>query len=271
MLVMYPTTTPAKREKLGPFTMELAIDAPPETGPFPLILISHGSGGTPIVYRTLAEHLVRHGFIVGLPEHPLNSRSDNSESGTLHNLRNRPRHISLAIDWFYQSSPYQTHLKHSVSVIGHSMGGYTALAAAGGRPTSFAQESPEGLMEAIALTPDSRIKALVLLAPATVWFRLEDALRDVKVPVLMLIGSKDEQTPFDVHGQIIVNGLPDPSQLQYRIVDNAGHYSFLSPYTHEMTRPMFPPSQDPKGFDRRLFHEEFYAEIIRFLIDKLNT
>lgn len=42
-----------------------------------LVLISHGSGGLPFVYRSIARHLARSGFIVGLPEHPHNNRNDN--------------------------------------------------------------------------------------------------------------------------------------------------------------------------------------------------
>jgi pimeloyl-ACP methyl ester carboxylesterase len=37
--------------------------------------------------------------------------------------------------------------------------------------------------------------ALVLLAPASAWFRNEGALSAVNIPLLMLFGEKDEYTP----------------------------------------------------------------------------
>ena len=45
MSVMYPTDEAEKIEELGPFCLELSINAKSKEGKFPLILISHGSGG----------------------------------------------------------------------------------------------------------------------------------------------------------------------------------------------------------------------------------
>jgi predicted dienelactone hydrolase len=143
-------------------------------------------------------------------------------------------------------------------------GGYTALCAAGGRPTAFAHETPEGEARALSITPDDRVKALVLLAPATPWFMAEGALQGVRVPIFMLTGEKDVLTPA-MHDDIIRRGLPEGAQFEHRVVPNAGHYAFLSPFPEAMTSPTFPPSQDPVGFDRARFQEEMNAEIEAFL------
>jgi len=266
MMVMYPAGVPEQVERMGPYKMELARGAEPAEGRFPLALISHGTGGTPFVYRTLAHHLARNGFIVGLPEHPFNNRNDNSLENTVKNLEYRPRHLRMAGDWFFENEPFQGKVQpDAVSIIGHSMGGYTALAAAGGVPTSLPDESPDGIPQRVEVTPDSRIRSLVLLAPATVWFREEGALRGVTVPILMLDAEKDPHTP-PYHAQIVLNGVEDPGKIQYRTVENAGHYSFLSPFPASMCHPSFPPSQDPPGFDRERFHTSLNAEVLKFLV-----
>ncbi|WP_460503677.1 alpha/beta hydrolase family protein, partial [Hymenobacter agri] len=115
---------------------------------------------------------------------------------------------------------------------------------------------------------DARVRALVLLAPATVWYRAARALSQVRVPILLLTGEKDEWTP-DFHAQIVLNGVADRDQVTYRVVENAGHYSFFSPFPPERTGPGFPPSQDPPGFDRSRFQPELQAEILWFLQQQL--
>lgn len=266
MLVLYPSFEPERVERIGPYKLNVAVNGALRDGQFPLVLISHGGGGSHLVYRTLARYLARNGFIVGMPEHPFNNRNDNSRFGTVENLAKRPTHIRSAIDWFFTSEKFAPHLRNEdVFVIGHSMGGYTALAAAGGLPTSMAKESLDGLEQIVVISPDSRIKALVLLAPAAVWFRAPGALSGVDLPILMLIGEKDEIAPFSFHGQLILNGLPDRSKIEHRIIENAGHFCFLSPFPSLLTKPDFPPSQDPPGFDRIKFLDELDEEILVFL------
>lgn len=266
MAVMYPTCTPGKTENIGPYSINVSINSEPKEGVFPLILISHGSGGGHLLYRTLAHHLACNGFIVGMPEHPFNNRNNNSLEGTVKNLINRPRHLCTAIDWFFNSKKFGKLLKpDDLSIIGHSMGGYTALAVAGGLPTSFPHESPEGQPQQISVMHDNRVKALVLLAPASVWFMEKGALNGVNIPILMFTAEKDEYTP-NFHAQIILDGVHDNKKIIYRSVKNAGHFSFLSPFPKSMTKVEFLPSQDPSGFNRESFHHELNAEILNFLL-----
>ncbi|MBL4647367.1 MAG: alpha/beta fold hydrolase [Gammaproteobacteria bacterium] len=287
MIIMYPTTTPEKMVKLGPYDLTVAMDANISAGIYPLVLISHGSGGAPLAYRTLAHYLACHGFIVALPQHPFNHRNDNSREGTVDNLQDRPKHIRLAIDWLFESDQFKTGLQpNSVALIGHSMGGYTALAVAGGMPRSLPAESSDGQFHPIPVTPDERIKALVLLAPASVWFQADGALRKINCPILMLVGEKDEFTGpacpvllaheeknkfirYGYHVHLILDGLPKDADVQHRLVKNAGHFSFLSPFPEVMKNTKFLPSQDPKGFNRESFQHELHAEVLSFLLHRL--
>lgn len=271
MVVMYPTEVEGRSERIGPYSLDVALDAPPLGGDFPLVLISHGSGGSPLLYRTLARYLASAGFVVGLPEHPFNNRNDDAWAGTLRNLRARPAVIRSALDWFFADSEFAASLRPGVAaVVGHSLGAYAALAAAGGIATSFPRESEDGQVYEIATPPDPRIKALVLLAPATVWFAGDAALRKVAVPILMLSAERDELTRT-FHAQIVIERLPDLAQIRHRVVENAGHFSFLSPFPDAMSRPGFRPAQDPPGFDRARFHDELNAEIAEFLQRELHA
>ena len=129
MLAMYPTYIPSKPVTFGPYSLDVSIDAPVEDGSFPLVMISHGSGGSNLAYRTLGMHLAKNGFVVCLPEHPFNNRNNNALEGSIENMIDRPRHISLAINNILSNDRFKKFLQmDNVAVTGHSMGGYTALA-----------------------------------------------------------------------------------------------------------------------------------------------
>jgi dienelactone hydrolase len=192
MMIMYP-----ERPKEIDICNSNIRENAPEGKIFPLAVISHGSGGGPLPYRTLARYLASNGFVVGIPEHPFNNRHDNSLAGTVKNLINRPKHIRAAVDWFFESKAFSPFLRpNAVAVIGHSMGGYTALALAGGIPTPLPEEAGGKYVAHIDVTPDPRVKTLVLMAPATLWFRVRGALSGVGFPILMLVGEKDKHTPY---------------------------------------------------------------------------
>jgi len=261
---LYPARGEEKPEQFGPYPLEVALDAPPADGAWPLVVVSHGNSGTPWAYRQLAKHLVLAGFVVALPAHTGNTRLDNSLAGTAANLANRPRHLTLVIDAALADPALQAHIKRSgVAVIGHSIGGYTALAAAGGVAWSGPRESKDGQPAPVPVTPDARIRSLVLLNPATFWF-IDGSLQAVRQPILLRTGEKDEITPIE-HAHKIISGVADPALVEHRDIPGAGHFAFMSKFPPEMTRPGFKPSQDPDGFDRESIQPEFFADVTAFL------
>ncbi|UOQ81316.1 MULTISPECIES: alpha/beta hydrolase family protein [Hymenobacter] len=206
------------------------------------------------------------GYVVGLLEHPHNNRDNDSWAHTPQNLVARPRHLQLAIDQLANDPRFAAVIQpDKVAIIGHSLGGYTALALVGGEPVAGPHGTPDGQPHRIPTPPaDARVQAVVLLAPAVPWFMAEGSLQNVHVPVLLLVGEKDEHTPLS-HAEIILRGLPDIAPVTFRVVENAGHFSFLSPFPPARVSPAFPPSQDPPGFNRLHFHEELYPEVLAFL------
>ena len=222
--VLYPGEGTPREERFGPYAIEVARDVPFIAGP--TVLVSHGTGGTPWLYRDLALALARAGFVVGLLEHPGNRRGDDALAHSVANLENRPRHIRLAIDAL--GAP-------RVAVIGHSIGGYTALAVAGGKPVSMPNQSDDGQARRIPVVHDPRVCAVVLLAPAVPWFLIDGSLAEVDVPILLRVGEQDPHAPAWITDNLRRN-VRDPSRVDFQSVPGAGHFAFASPFPRSVPR-----------------------------------
>lgn len=257
VLVHYPTLSPSAPTQIGPYTMEVSVDAEIAAAKFPFILISHGNSGSHLIYRTISTYLTQHGYIVAMPEHYGNNRRNNELAQSIENLQYRPRHCSLTIDQLLKDLGSSI-IPEKIGIIGHSFGGYTALALAGGRPYTQSGLSVE-------VESDSRFKVLVLMAPAAAYFYPEGSLSRVNARILLLIAQHDQFTPQKWTSDIILKQVPDPSQITLRVIENAGHFSFISPFPPSMKNPNFPPSTDPQGFDREEFHQQLPVEILNFL------
>lgn len=201
------------------------LDAAPNAaeGPYPLVVLSHGFALNPEWYRSLAEHLASHGFVVLAPEHTENDW----QAGVVPASVVRPAEISQTIDFAENGVLARIIDIEHVAVIGHSYGGYTSLAVAGARFDTRALEArcegitegfvaeyycqtflenteqlaqhmgldaePAGLWPSLA---DSRVDAIVSMAGDAYLFG-EAGLASVNVPMMALGGTADESTPWD--------------------------------------------------------------------------
>jgi predicted dienelactone hydrolase len=187
---------------------------------FPLVVFSHGSGGVRFQSWFLLQALASHGYVVVAPDHAGNTSLD-LLMGTSEPFpvvaSNRPRDVSFAIDQMLARSSEPTDLLAGavdgsrIAVAGHSFGGFTALAVAGGYG---------------GLAPDERVDAIIPIAAAS--GALSDAeLAAVDVPTLLLAGVSDETVPLDAAAErpwAEISGSP-----AWRVdVDRAGHNSFTN-------------------------------------------
>ncbi len=280
LALVYPTSTPSKKVKFGAFEMDLAIGADVAKGKFPLAVISHGSGGSNLAHRSIAFELAKNGYVVAMPLHPKNNYQNNSMAGTLENYINRPLHISVSIDRISKDKSLATSVDFDkLAVIGHSVGGYSALGATGAKGdtkhiidlcTKLKINAPfcandKLKSQKILNKKDKRVKALVLLAPVGILFRDKNSLDDVNVPIFMLKAGKDKELKEPYHSDLIAKNYKHKDLLNYCEVANAGHFSFISPFPKSIEKEVGIVAMDPKGFDRVKFHDILSQDIVCFL------
>jgi predicted dienelactone hydrolase len=260
--VQYPTLSPPHGAMLGPYPFEATMDATSAPGRFPVCVISHGGGGSPLLYRTIATHLARHGYIVLAPEYPGDNRHDRSLANTDIAATRRPGQTSRAIDAVLANPRFRDVADaNRIVMVGHSMGGFTALAMASAQ--AYSRDA-----QPLATMPDTRLRAVVLLAPAMEWFLAPRALARVALPLFVLMAEHDTVTP-PARIRVALAALPAAAPCTFTTVAGAGHYSFLAPFPSALRRPDFPPANDPAGFDREQFHRELPRLIEEFLTRSL--
>lgn len=98
LLALYPSIADETPLRVGPYTIDVALDGDAVAGPWPVVVVSHGSGGSPLTHRGLARHLAAAGFLVLLPAHPGNNRDDNHLADTEDILVQRPLDMTAVLD-----------------------------------------------------------------------------------------------------------------------------------------------------------------------------
>ncbi len=194
----------------------------------PLVVFSHGFGSDRKFLNYLARHLASYGFTVASLEHPgsnftwLNGVSLGGNPGDLlaaSEFIDRPKDISFLLDQFAEineeNGPLQGKLNtKQVSVIGHSLGGYTALALAGGElnlkelrqfcknrspigrsPADWFQCAAADLPGDRVQLRDRRVVQVIALNPMTGLLFGNKGLSQVTIPTLVLTGTEDAIAP----------------------------------------------------------------------------
>jgi predicted dienelactone hydrolase len=247
----------------------------PATGRLPLVVISHGRGGSFVGHHDTAEALADSGFIVAALDHPGDTTADMSRSAELSVYVERPAEIKRLVDFLLAASPVATAIDADrIGFFGFSRGGYTGLVVIGGNPdwdsaADYCRASPARACQQILakeypaepLMHDRRIKAAVIADPLAVPFTAA-SLAPIKVPVQLW------QSEYGGDGVMPRDVAQADRNLavahEYHVVRNAGHFAFLAPCPQVMaaTRPDL--CVDQAGFDRVAFHQELNAAMLAF-------
>ena len=126
-VVFYPTKTDGGPTQVGPFTFAATRGAPPAPGAYPLIVHSHGTGGSHLGHHDTLEALARAGFVAAAVEHPRDNYRDDSGFATDLQLIGRPHHIVALIDGVLTHATIGPLVdKTRIGMAGFSAGGYPA-------------------------------------------------------------------------------------------------------------------------------------------------
>lgn len=189
-------------------------DAQPDagSGPYPLLIISHGYPGNRFLLGHLAENLASKGYVVASIDHTDSTYSDQAAFGST--LLNRPLDQLFVLNEMARLGGVDATLKGMVNadntgLIGYSMGGYGVLNTIGGGFTAasvgFTWGVPGGALAMrqagntqYLASMDKRIKAAIAFAPWG-WNRgFWDAagLAGIRTPVLFVAGGVDDVSGY---------------------------------------------------------------------------
>jgi predicted dienelactone hydrolase len=215
----------------------------------PLVVISHGRGGTFVGHHDIGETLADAGFVAAAINHPGDTVSDLSRSDDLSVFIERPTDIKRLVDFMISASPAASSIDSDrIGFFGFSRGGYTGLVLVGANPdwtraADLCEQSSSHICDQIrgkeypteSLTHDPRIKAAVIVDPLALLFTA-DSLQAIKVPIQLWASELggDGVTPHMVGA--VDSGLP--VKHEYHVVPNSGHFAFLAPCLPHWPRPV---------------------------------
>ncbi|MGG6295467.1 alpha/beta hydrolase [Leptolyngbya sp. AN02str] len=244
----------------------------------PLIVLSHGFGADRRFLGYLAYHLASHGFTVVALEHPrsnvtwLSSVMNNqflyrnvSDILPASEFVDRPQDVSFLLSELEQLNHSSRYLKgrfntEQVTVIGHSLGGYTALALAGAQldlqkldqfcdsaskyglsvsdwlqctATDLAAKDTKGLS-------DRRVKRIIALNPVVGRLFNPNSIANIRIPVLITSSTSDAITPA-VSQQLLPFAQLQTEQKYLLTAIGATHLSVGDPenLNHALTDSLF--------------------------------
>ncbi|MCC5957321.1 MAG: hypothetical protein JJU07_14570 [Natronohydrobacter sp.] len=261
--------------------VEAYIDADPMDGRFPVVLFSHGMGGTDRAQAWLGAALARRGAIVVMVNHPNSTWGDfNMAEGVQH--WTRAADLSAALDWLQDDPDLGQRLDVTrVLAAGFSYGGWTALSLGGmtGNLDGLvaACTTHIAMMEACdmllsddvglqrqdatlwnASYADARVSSVVAIDPGFVWGLGRENVAAL-LPDALLIGLGDGET------QMLATDFAG-SGLAALLAD--GQTRHLAPAFHFTAMPLCKPAgaaileeerddpvcTDPAGTDRAAVH-----------------
>lgn len=238
---------PAGRDEYSAIDGSTVADAPPLRGeaPFALAVFTHGLSGVREQNTFQVEYLVSHGWIVLTIDHEGSRLWDNpTDAEAAASAVVRPDEVSAAIDalqaWTTdpRHSLYGLAVTEKVAVIGHSFGGWTALAVGGAEAhlddyRTYCAGRDDFKCDILASADfahdverkwDARVGAIVPLTPGATRVFGAAGIPKIAAPALIMAGSADDiASPQDE-----TEWLPPLLDVPYVYLNfkGAGHLSF---------------------------------------------
>ena len=231
----------------------LAAVANTGQGPYPLVVLSSGFGITAGSYAWLAEHLASYGMVVVAPEHEesLDPRTLWQAALDRPDVVDRTR-TEVAVMARPGGELAGLVDPDAVAVVGHSYGGYTALAAGGALidaeefgadcggiraddPVTFLCDALLPHLDALAAgtrgtvgpheaSGAAAVDAVVSLAGDAAMFGTA-GLAELDAPLLVVGGTADHDSPFDWSSRLAYDSVSSPRKAEVAL-DGAGHFVF---------------------------------------------
>jgi predicted dienelactone hydrolase len=225
----------------------------------PVILFSHGFGGTARIMAWFTTVLAQQGYVVIAVDHPGNNGIDKMTVAGATMFWDRPGDLQAALDVVAADRTISPHMDlKRLGVAGFSAGGFTALAAAGAkvdvqRFMAFCKDHPddgvckpqqelavtqEQAMAALTspeLAPEFAhanddhsirgVRAVFAMAPAIVQAFDPASLSAMTTPVSIVLGEADPVAPPHTNGGVAARLIP---RAQLKALPGVGHYDFLA-------------------------------------------
>ncbi len=284
----YPTDSSPRPTPIGLFVQTVAPGGAIRGSRLPLVVISHGTGGELTGHSDTAYALAASGFVAAAPTHTGDNPRDHSRAL---DVAGRVRQLRTVIGFMVSRWHPGTVDPARIGAFGFSAGGFTVLVAAGGTPDlrligPHCAAHPAffdcrlirahgrgtaaiGGPPPSAFVHDTRIRAIVVAAPALGFTFTRQGLRAVAMPVQLWRADDDRVLPSPEYADAVQAGLPGSPEMHR--VPNADHYDFLAPCPEALARAVPAICVSRPGFDRSAFHRAFNDSVTAFFRRTLGT
>ena len=267
VVVWYPAAAGAVEQRIDEkpfFTVGAAAQgaAFADARPRPVILLSHGNGGTARIMGWFGTAMARAGYVVIAVDHPGNNGLDKMTTPGALLPWERAQDLAAALATAEADPVVGPHIDDGrVGVAGFSAGGFTALVAAGARvdiarfvhfchanPTDGnckpQKELPLTLadMDATLVAPEyagalahsgddlriPKVRAAFAIAPAIVQGLTPEGLARMRVPVAIILGDADPIATPATNGLVAARLIP---HAELKVLPGVGHYDWLATCT----------------------------------------
>ncbi len=261
---------------------------------WPLVLLSHGTGGSALGVGWFGRRLAEAGFIVVGANHHGNTANETYCAEGFLSWWERSRDLSFLADYMLGDHPFSARIDpDKIYAAGHSLGGHTVIASTGALfsnnqflewykeqpgpngPREFpdladhlprlekeSQPFRESLERHAASYRDPRIKAAFAMAPApTVRGFLAESLSAIEIPVFIQTGGADTECPVETCTNWL--GTHNPDFSIEILPGETGHYVYLSEATNFGREEMPDITIDPPTVNRSGIHDHAAATAIR--------